>query len=349
MQKCIFIFSLFLLACSERDEVSKEQPKQLIKNKQTEVLTAKVQNKGFEHVIQVNGKAEADRIADLRFMQPGLIQKIYFRNGESVAENAVLASLDKSEWLLTEKKAKAELASRSEEFKRLFLEYGGDLDNPKKMADTLLRSLQVRSGMNAAKINLEEAQLRLQRADLVAPFSGVIANLNAKEGALTDMQQAFCTIYDPKAIWIVAEVLQREALRLKINQQATVSTIYDKSEYRAELKEINPFVGENGLVKIKLKITEQANIFPGMNVRVRLHIPVSDRITVPREAVVNRSGRDVVFTVMNGKAQWNFVTTGLENGKEIEILEGLKPDETVIISDNLQLSHDAEVKILPSK
>jgi RND family efflux transporter MFP subunit len=349
MQKLIFILILFLIACQEQVESSKDAPKQIIKNKQTEVLTAKVLNKGFEHVIKVNGKAEAEKVAELRFMQAGLIRKIFFRNGQQVPQNAAIASLDKSEWLLFEKKSHAEVAQRSEDFKKIFLEYGGDLSQVKKMPDTLLQSLKVRSGLIAAKINLEEAQLRLQRADLLAPFSGIIANLNVKEGALTDMQQAFCTLYDPNSLLVVAEVLQQEALQLQIGQQASISTIYDKTEYRAELKEINPFVESTGLVKIKLRITEKTKIFPGMNLRVRLHIPVSSRLTVPRDAVVNRSGRDVVFTAVKGKAQWNFVTTGLENGSEIEIIEGLKADETVIVSDNLQLSHDAEIKILPSK
>ena len=68
---------------------------------------------------------------------------------------------------------------------------------------------------------------------------------------------------------------------------------------------------------------------------------------VAKEAIVMKSGKPVVFTEENGLAKWNYVSTGRENGKEIEILSGIKAGQNVIVSNNLQLAHDAPIIVLP--
>lgn len=104
---------------------------------------------------------------------------------------------------------------------------------------------------------------------------------------------------------------------------------------------------KTGLVKVVLQLEGTSKAFPGMHVNVRMRLPFKSNIIVLKEAIVIRSGKQVVFTAVNGKAYWNYVKTGRENGKEIEVLEGLKTGDNVIISNNLQLAHDAPVTVTP--
>ena len=60
-----------------------------------------------------------------------------------------------------------------------------------------------------------------------------------------------------------------------------------------------------------------------------------------------RSGKQVVFTLDGDKALWNYVRTGLENDSCYTIVEGLKPGDQVITSGNINLAHEAPVKVLP--
>lgn len=80
-----------------------------------------------------------------------------------------------------------------------------------------------------------------------------------------------------------------------------------------------------------------------MNCSVTINLPSGNTLIVPREALVMRSDRPVVFTLVNDKAKWNYVTVGRTNGKDVEITGGLKAGEQVITSNNLQLAHDAPV------
>jgi hypothetical protein len=81
----------------------------------------------------------------------------------------------------------------------------------------------------------------------------------------------------------------------------------------------------------------------GMNARVRVSKNLGKRLVVPKSAVVLRSGREVVFTLEEGKAMWNYVTTGIENLDSREILEGLTAGQTVITDGNENLAHQTPV------
>jgi len=63
--------------------------------------------------------------------------------------------------------------------------------------------------------------------------------------------------------------------------------------------------------------------------------------------VVLRTGKQVVFTVKDGKAIWNYVQTGLENATEYTITsETLKEGDQVIISGNVNLAHESPVIVI---
>ena len=201
------------------------------------------------------------------------------------------------------------------------------------------------SGLGIAHINYQEAKYQVENAVLKAPFPGRIANLFANEGSLTN-SEAFCKLYSSNELTVKAQVLETDINQLKIGQKATLRLIGNTTaQYEASLSRINPLVGENGQVSLLLTVKQPQGLILGMNVAVTLRIPRAKALAVPKEALVIRSGKSVVFTHEAGKAKWNYVTTGLENGKEIEIIEGLAPNSQVITTNNLQLEHDTPVEI----
>ena len=99
------------------------------------------------------------------------------------------------------------------------------------------------------------------------------------------------------------------------------------------------------MVQVTLKLSKGGSLLPGMNARAVLRAPQSNSLVVPKEAVVYRSGRPVVFTIDKNEAIWNYIEVGKDNGREIEVLDGLEADQTVIVSNNVQLGHQASVEI----
>lgn len=90
-----------------------------------------------------------------------------------------------------------------------------------------------------------------------------------------------------------------------------------------------------------------------MNVKVSVRRSLGEQLVIPKTAVVLRSGKQVVFTLKEGKAMWNYVNTGLENATECVVSDrsqkgiedGLLEGDTVIVTGNLNLAHEAEVDV----
>ena len=140
-------------------------------------------------------------------------------------------------------------------------------------------------------------------------------------------------------------VLENELSFVKKNLAVTITSFVDKSKnYMGVVSEINPMVDENGLIQVKAKVNIPDNtLFDGMNVKVIINQPIHDVIVIPKEALVLRSNKEVVFTVKEGLAKWNYVEVLDENSSSYALKKGLKLGDTIIVSGNMNLSHDARV------
>ena len=120
------------------------------------------------------------------------------------------------------------------------------------------------------------------------------------------------------------------------------------SEVKANgrITEINPWVDEHGMVQVKAAVEGTDRLFGGMNVQVSVHRSLGKQLVVPKEAVVLRSGKQVVFTLVDNKANWVYVHTGLENATSYTITDGLKAGDVVITSGNINLAHEAPVRLI---
>ncbi|MEL6135270.1 MAG: efflux RND transporter periplasmic adaptor subunit, partial [Bacteroidota bacterium] len=81
------------------------------------------------------------------------------------------------------------------------------------------------------------------------------------------------------------------------------------------------------------------------NVRVVVTEGIPDQLIIPKTAVVQRQGKQVVFCWRNDTALWHYVKVGAENEDRFTITEGLSETDIVITSGNLNLAHQSQVQI----
>ena len=153
---------------------------------------------------------------------------------------------------------------------------------------------------------------------------------------------------------VVFNVLETEIGNLHSGMEVEI-TPYANHKYTltGKITEVNPRIDENGMVKVKALVNAGGKLFSGMNVRVSVRRSLGERLVIPKSAVVLRSGKQVVFTLKDGKAMWNYVNTGLENATECVVSDksqkgiedGLLEGDTVIVTGNLNLAHEAEVYV----
>ena len=216
-----------------------------------------------------------------------------------------------------------------------------------KVPAATLKLARLKSGYDQALANYELAVRSLDMGTLVAPFDGVIANLFTHQGNPASASEAFCTVIDPQSLEADFTVLEHELPLIHVGDQVAVSPFATPDLLtQGRVVEINPLVEESGMVRVKASVAAEKRLFEGMNVRVSVQRSLGKQLVVPKSAVVLRSGKQVVFTLVNGKAHWNYVRTGLENADSYTIVEGLKAGDRVITTGNLNLAHEVSVTVV---
>lgn len=342
-----YLLYIFLFSCQDsnnsREVTSSEKSIQKDSAYAVQVITSKVQS--FTYPIETKGKLQSSYLIGLSFPLTGQLASLEVVNSQNVKKGQLIATLVNLEYELKVEEKKVLLSSTINEYENKLAEYGDSTtyDNWPRVK----KKIKLQSGVNAALVSVKQAEYNLSQTYLFAPYDGIIEGLEIKPGNWVNAQQKICTIMDNKQLEVVAEVLEFDLGGLSVGNPAKVYPLAYPGEFiEASVFEINPLVDNRGYLKVKLTFPYQQKLVHGMSARVVLEVPQSESLLIPKEAVVNKSGRTVIFSVEDGLAKWLYVTTGRDNGEQIEILEGLQPGTPVIVSNNLQLAHDSPVKIV---
>ena len=160
---------------------------------------------------------------------------------------------------------------------------------------------------------------------------------------------AFCRIIGCSAMDVDFSVIESELPLIKLGDKVEVMPYTNVQEtFTGYISEINPLVSANGMVRVKATINNGQKLFDGMNVRVSVKRVVPNQFVVPKTAIVLRSGKQVLFTLQDSIAIWNYVQTGLENMTEYTLINTkdneLKEGMIVITAGNVNLAHESVVK-----
>ena len=325
------------------DEESQQRSQEL-----PQVTVTTVKRGVFLRELQSNGKLVAAKKADIRFRTAEIITSISVRNGQRVSAGQEIARIDDFE---LRNRVTASMETEQTALRRLnnFL-IGRELalKDTANIPQATLQAGYTESQMLTARVNLAQARNNLKNATLTAPFSGVIANITAKVYNMAPTSEPFCTIISDDRFEVDFPVLESEIELLRAAQEVLIEPYaYPGTRIKGRLSGMNPVVDRNGMVQAKAVVENtQGHLYEGMNVKVLVQQLIPDKLVVPKSAVVLRNDRQVLFVYANGRTQWRYVETGLENSREYTIEEQLQDGEAVIISGNFNLAHDVEVEIM---
>lgn len=345
----ILTCSLFIIGCgSSKKEDNNQTVQQLLPDAPAEVTTITLQTGDFEHELTGNGKISAQTVAEVRFQTSEMITKIYVKNGDRVAKGQPIAELDTYALRMRLEQAKDALERSKLEMQDVLIGQGYSLDKINEVPDNIRELAGVKSGFNNAQTQFDLAEHDLKQARLIAPISGRIANLFAKANTLPKTSEAFCNIIDTQNLEVAFTVLENELGFISNGDKVTVTPFsMPDVQVQGRVSEINPWVNENGMVNIKASVAYHDRLVEGMNVRVSAFRTAGKQWVVPKSAVVLRTGKQVVFTIVDGRAIWNYVDTGLENATQYTITgETLKEGDQIIATGNINLAHESPVRVI---
>lgn len=183
------------------------------------------------------------------------------------------------------------------------------------------------------------------RLDFDAPVSGVVLERIAMPGMMAETGQTLFRIADTSRIWVVAEVPESQLDAVADGAKATVTVrSLPGRTFMGTVAVIYPEIRtETRTAKVRVELDNQhgallANMFADVAIEGGKVQPV---VTVPDTAVIDKGDRQVVFLDLgDGRFEPRNVKTGLRGDGRVEITEGVKTGDRVVVAANFLL--DAE-------
>lgn len=311
-----------------------------------QVKVVKVEKRPFRVEMLSNGKILAGEKSRLQFQQSGVIEKMMVSNGSLVSKGQLIASLNSEYQQVALQQAQYQVQKAEEILNRLVLEFGGNDRDTNSVKPRLLRDLKIRAGYYDAIANLKLAQLNYDKTILLAPFSGIIADLTLHRFNHVSQGEAICTLLSTHNRLAEAYLLETELRAVAINQPARIilGTLEPKT-YQGYVSTVNPIINEEGLAKVQVQVNQpDLALVEGMSVQVIFDSFIPNQVVVPKRAIVDRSGKKIIFTYSAGRAKWNEVKILYENSEEMAV-EGIAPEDQIIVEGQLNLAPDAAVEL----
>ena len=307
------------------------------------------------------GQAEARRRTRVAAQVEGEVRAVPVRENQRVGAGASLLQIDTTDLALEVAQARADLAAADADFRQMIL-FNDEIEDPavRRERERIARS---RSGLEQREVALRQAELRLERSTVRAPFGGRIADLAVVPGQHVAPGTELVTVVALDPIEVEVRVLEAELGWLAEGRRAEVTfAAYPGEVFEGRVETLNPVVDpetRTGRVTVLLD-NPDGRIKPGMYAEVALDAEaLPDRVLVPRSAILERGEgrrRTMLFVYEGGEGQglakWRYVTTGRENERFVEIVPGgegmVEPGETVLVDGHHYLAHDTPVRLVES-
>jgi len=332
----------------------------------------------LQQTLETTGTVTPDesRVAHIRPLAQGVIEKVYVRRGDRVKAGQPLILYDNIELgevigqFLSER-SQLDKFLADQEVAEKFWQRGVELLEAQAIArkEVELREAQykdaqamvesrrseiARTEEKLHRFGLSEEEIRaLDRKEssshhrtashntLRAPFPGVIIGYNVAEGELVEPSREVLTVADVGTVWVLADVYEKDLGRIGEGREVEiVSESYPDRVFRGRLTYISDVLEkETRTVQVRCVVPNPGSLLK-LEMFVTVRIPtVEDRsaIAVPEEAVQNIDGRDVVFVAEKpGRFRMTPVTTGLRSGGWIEVT-GLEIGAAVVCNGSFYL------------
>lgn len=288
-------------------------------------------------------RADPDRVARVSPLVPGRIGAVHVTLGSRVTEGQPLATLRSTG--LGEARAQLRQARSGVEVARANLKRQQTLRAEGIASERSLQEARLR--LAAAEAARDAAHARLQvfgvaggrgpSLDLTSPIAGVITQRDATQGETVGADAALFTVSDLSRVWVVGRVSARDVAGVATGASASLTLrAYPGRVWRGAISYVAYTLDEQTrTLPVRLELDNPEGLLrPGLFGTLRINTKTASKPVpiVPSSAVIDVHGRATVF--VPGPAAHTFrsvaVVTGRSEAGEVEIIEGLAPEQEVV-------------------
>ena len=297
----------------------------------------------------------------------GILEKLNADQGDRVKKGQLLAELDSIELRAREAAAQAaknraqrELARAQADMVKAQANLGLAQSNYRRdmevfkpgyisqaAFDTTKAQLKVaESEVNAFQATVTALQAAVKQAEsethaakalhnytrILAPMDGLITSRKAEVGTTVSPGTPIFQIVDLDTVWVAAWLDQSQIAQVKEGQKAAIR-LRSGRQYQGQVARLN---AEADTATRELEVDVKFDHLPeplviGEEAEVDIDAGRIMALALPLTAITERDGKTVVLAVDQGRLVFRPVKPGLNDGKRIAVLEGLKEGDMVVV------------------
>lgn len=213
---------------------------------------------------------------------------------------------------------------------------------------------QADNAVKLAELSLNSAKQRLaeNKSTIVAENAGVVTEMNAIEGSVGNGMQAVIKIQDVENLKAIASLGKYDANKVKVGQEVSVKS--GNNVYKGSISFIEPaakktvgVTGSDTTLGVEIAILDSA---PALKIDFDVDVDilvekVANAIKIPSEALkVEKGNNNFVYVVEENVAREKKVTIGTQSDTEIQITQGIKNGDKVILNPSTSIKEGSIVK-----
>ncbi len=333
----------------------------IVMNNGMVVKSAVVDQGEVTKLLKETGTVESKSTISITAKNSGEINGLLVEEGDHVKAGDTLMVSDGTSAALDIKSRQAELSGLQAQYKRAkeladknkaLYEQGALSYESYNSSNTAAK--QLASQMESLKYSIESYAESTGATGRTAPIDGVITGVYVKEGESVVAGASLFEISNLNDIYVKTDFIAedadliREGNLVRIysedanfnDEKGTVKKIHLKAEEKMSDLGVNQ---KRVTVEIAFGTSESARLGSDMEVEITVERK-ENAIRVPELAVFEKSKKDCVYVIEDGKAVLREIETGLEGEDYMEVISGMLDGETVIISPSEDISDGVRVK-----
>jgi membrane fusion protein, multidrug efflux system len=317
------------------------------------VSVEEVRRRPIEEYLTTTGTVKAIKDVTMRSETSGLYKRAVnprthrpYILGDQVSKGQVIIELDNPEQLnnikIESQKLNLDISKREFEKQQSLYDKGGVTLRELKTAERTFIE---------AKYTFENAQIAVAKLVIVAPFNGVIVDLPYyTENTLISANTSLVQIMDYAKMFMETSLPGKELDRIKVGQPCRIMNYsLPKDTLAGRIAQLSPALNpDTRSFKGSLEIDNPKLLLrPGMFVKSDIVVAHKDSaIVISKDVILARQRGKTVFVVEKGAAEERIISTGIENPDIIEVINGLKLNDRLIVKGFETLQNQSKVKII---
>lgn len=212
---------------------------------------------------------------------------------------------------------------------------------------------QVKLQLQSAKARLNQAKINVGDSRVKSTINGIVNKRHIEPGTVVAPGAPLFDVVNVSSLKLKANVTENQVAHIKVGDEVTIkASVYPDKEFKGKITFIAAMADEslNFPVEVEVLNNRDNDLRAGMYGSVIFSSSQGDRkapvTLVPRNAFAGSVSNNEVFVARDGVAHLTKIVSGRNFGDQVEVLEGLKTGDVVIISGIINLTDGAAIKIV---